>query len=110
VDRDSRLIVSDRENNRLQFFTLDGAYVSMFAVTHPNKVLIDPDGVLHIGGGAGVEVWTKDGTRLGSWGETGSEPGQFVRGSIHGIWIDGEGSVYTAEAGFNNRLQKFARV
>jgi hypothetical protein len=110
VDRDSQLIVSDRENNRLQFFTLDGAYLSMFAVTHPNKVLIDPDGILHIGGGAGVEVWTKDGTRLGSWGETGSEPGQFVRGSIHGIWMDGEGSVYTAEAGFNNRLQKFARV
>ena len=65
VDRDSQLIVSDRENHRLQFFTLDGEFVSMFAVTHPNKVLIDPDGVLHIGGGAGVEVWTKDGTRLG---------------------------------------------
>jgi hypothetical protein len=33
-----------------------------------------------------------------------------VRGSIHGVWMDGEGSVYTAEAGFNNRLQKFVRV
>ena len=110
VDRDSMLIVSDRENNRLQFFTLNGEYVTMFAVTHPNKVLIDSDGVLHIGGGAGVEVWTRDGTRLGSWGEKGDGPGQFVRGSIHGIWMDREGSVYTAEAGFNNRLQKFARV
>ena len=110
VDGDSLVIVSDRENNRLQLFTLNGEYINMFGVTHPNKVQIDSDGVLHIGGGAGVEVWTKSGERLGSWGETGSEPGQFVRGSIHGIWLDGEGSIYTAEAGFNNRLQKFARV
>jgi hypothetical protein len=110
VNGDSQLIVSDRENNRLQFFTLDGEYVSMFPVTHPNKIQIDPDGVLIIGGGAGVEYWTQDGKKLGSWGETGSEPGQFVRGSIHGIWLDREGSIYTAEAGFNNRLQKFARV
>jgi DNA-binding beta-propeller fold protein YncE len=110
VDRESTLIMSDRENNRLQFFTLDGAYVSMFSVNHPNKVLIDPDGVLHLAGSAGIEVWKRDGTRLGSWGERGSEPGQFVRGSLHGAWMDAEGSVYTAEAGFNNRLQKFARV
>src|SRR3954449_2940457 len=53
VDSDSQMIVSDRENNRLQFFTLDGAYVRMFAVDHPNKVQIDRDGILHIGGGAG---------------------------------------------------------
>jgi hypothetical protein len=95
VDSDSHLIVSDRENHRLQFFTLDGAYLREFGVTHPNKIQIDADGILHIGGGAGVEVWKKDGTRLGSWGETGSEPGQFVRGSIHGIWLDAEGSIYT---------------
>ena len=110
VNRDSQLIVSDRENNRLQFFTLDGEYIKMFAATRPNKVQIDPDGVLHIGGSAGVEVLTQDGARLGSWGERGDGPGQFVRGSIHGLWLDAEGSIYTAEAGFNNRLQKFARV
>ena len=110
VDRDSTLIVSDRENNRLQFFTLTGEYITMFAVTHPNKIQIDPDGVLIIGGGAGVEYRATDGTRLGSWGEKGSGPGQFATGSIHGIWLDTDGSIYTAEAGFNNRLQKFARV
>jgi hypothetical protein len=110
VDSDAQLIVSDRENLRLQFFTLDGQYIRQFAVTHPNKIQIDPDGILHIGGGAGVEVWQADGTKLGSWGETGNEPGQFVKGSLHGIWLDREGSIYTAEAGVNNRLQKFARV
>ena len=66
--------------------------------------------MLHIGGGAGVEVWTKDGTRLGSWGETGQRAGP-VRAGQHPRRLAGrEGSIYTAEAGFNNRLQKFARV
>jgi len=110
VNGDSQLIVSDRENDRLQFFTMDGEYIKMFSVSHPNKIQIDSDGVLVIGGSAGVEYWKQDGTKLGSWGETGEAPGQFVRGSIHGIWLDKEGSIYTAEAGFNNRLQKFARV
>ena len=110
VDADSTVIVSDRENGRLQFFTLDGAHVKQFAVTHVNKIQIDPDGNLVVGGNLGVEIWTKDGTRLGGWGETGSEPGQFVTGSIHGIWLDTDGSIYTAEAGVNNRLQKFVRV
>jgi hypothetical protein len=111
VDRDSRIIVMDRENNRWQIFDLDGTFLSMNpAVNHPNKGVWDKDGLLHVGGGAGVEIWKTDGTLLGSWGERGSEPGQFMRGSIHGAWLDGEGSFYTAEAGFNNRLQKFVRV
>lgn len=111
VDRDSRVIVMDRENNRWQVFTLDGEFVSMReGVTHPNKALFDDGGRLHIAGGAGIEIWEKDGTRVGSWGETGPEPGQFLRGSVHGAWIDAEGSLYTAEPAFNNRLQKFVRV
>jgi sugar lactone lactonase YvrE len=111
VDRDSRVLVMDRENNRWQVFTLEGELTSINpAVTHPNKAQFDADGRLHIAGGAGIEVWEPDGTRVGSWGETGSAPGQFVRGSVHGAWLDAEGSIYTAEAGFNNRLQKFARV
>jgi len=29
---------------------------------------------------------------------------------IHGAWMDTDGSLYTAEASRNNRLQKFVRV
>jgi hypothetical protein len=110
VDRHSRVIVSDRENNRQQVFTMLGEFVSMTsAVDHPNKTLIDPDGLLHIVGGSGVEVRQPDGTLLGRWGDWGNGAGQFVRGP-HGGWMDPEGSMYIAEAGFNNRLQKFVRV
>ncbi len=111
VDRDSRVYVMDRENDRWQVFTLEGDLLSICAgVNHPNKALLDADGNFHLVGGAGVEIRMPDGSLIGSWGETGSEPGQFVTGSVHGGWIDAEGALYTAEAGFLNRLQKFARV
>jgi hypothetical protein len=40
----------------------------------------------------------------------GSEPGRVVRDSVHGAWIEVEGSVYPAEAGFNNRPRKLVGV
>jgi hypothetical protein len=111
VDQHSRVYVFDRENYRWQVFTMLGEFVSMqTGVHHPNRLAIDPDGVFHLAGGLGIEIRRPDGTVLGSWGEKGTEPGQFVAGSVHGAWIDAEGSLYTAEASVNNRLQKFVRV
>src|SRR5919198_3114451 len=76
---------------------------------HSHVIVMDRDGLLHIIGRSGVEVRKPDGDVLGRWGEWGDGPGQFIRGP-HGGWMDAEGSLYIAEAGFNNRLQKFARV
>src|SRR4051794_434687 len=75
-----------------------------------NRVALDADGTFHIAGGAGIEIWKRDGTKIGRWGEKGEAPGQFVAGSVHGAWMDTDGSLYTAEASRNNRLQKFVRV
>ena len=94
-----------------QVFTTDGAFVSLQEhVSHPNRIALDADGTFHIAGGAGIEIWKRDGTKIGSWGEKGEAPGQFVAGSVHGAWMDTDGSLYTAEASRNNRLQKFVRV
>jgi hypothetical protein len=73
-------------------------------------VRLDADGTFHIACGAGIEIWKRDGTKIGSWDEKGEAPGQFVAGSVHGAWMDSDGSLYTAEASRNNRLQKFVRV
>lgn len=110
VDRHSRVYVLDRENFRWQVFTMLGEFVSMCTgINHPDKVLPDPDGRLHLAGLGGIEVREPDGTLVGRWGEQGREPGQFVA-TVHGGWLDAEGSLYAAEASVNNRLQKFARV
>ncbi len=110
VDADSRVYVLDRENNRWQVFSSDGELNSVCTgLDHPNKILIDADGTFHLVGAGGVEIRKPDGTFVGRWGEKGDGPGQFIA-TVHGGWIDDEGSLYTAEAGFINRLQKFARV
>jgi hypothetical protein len=110
VDRESRVYVLDRENNRWQVFTADGDLLSIQdGLDHPNKVLPDGDGNYHLVGAGGVDVRQPDGTAVCRWGEQGSGPGQFIA-TVHGGWIDDEGALYTAEAGFISRLQKFARV
>jgi hypothetical protein len=102
VTDDNLVYVMDRENHRWQVFTTDGTFVSMQEhVSHPNRVALDADGTFHIAGGAGIEIWKRDGTKIGSWGEKGEAPGQFVAGSVHGAWMDTDGALYTAEASRN---------
>ena len=62
------------------------------------------DGVAMGGGNARVAKFDKDGHFITSWGQRGSEPGQF--NSLRGISLDAQGNVYVADAG-NKRIQVF---
>jgi DNA-binding beta-propeller fold protein YncE len=55
-------------------------------------------------GNARVAKFDKDGHFIKSWGQRGSEPGQF--NSLRGIALDAQGNVYVADAG-NKRIQVF---
>ncbi len=110
ITPDSRVYVLDRENSRWQVFTTEGEFQSENRdVRRGNDIAIDADGAMHVVTGTGVEIWRPDGTLIGRWGEKGDAPGQFANGP-HGVWIDPEGSIYVAEVGGNDRLQKFRRV
>src|SRR5207247_4948928 len=62
------------------------------------------DGVAMGAGNARVAKFDKDGHFIKSWGQRGSEPGQF--NSLRGIALDAQGNVYVADAG-NKRIQVF---
>jgi hypothetical protein len=110
ITPDGIVYVMDRENLRWQTFDLDGEYITQVnGVNRPCDVAVDSEGIFHIVGGGGVEIWTPGGEKLGAWGEKGNEPGQFKFGP-HGCWIDGEDSLYVGEVGGNEGLQKFRRV
>jgi NHL repeat-containing protein len=62
------------------------------------------DGVATGAGNARVAKFDKDGHFIKSWGQRGSDVGQF--NSLRGIALDAQGNVYVADAG-NKRIQVF---
>jgi DNA-binding beta-propeller fold protein YncE len=113
---EQRLLVSDRENDRIQIFDIDGNYVEEWTdVARPNGVAIAPDGfvfVAELGEVAGryptmppappdaphsrCSVFDPDGTLVARWGTPDTcAPGSFF--AAHGICLDSHGDVYVAE-------------
>lgn len=74
----------------------------------PTKVAFDPQtGDMFVADGYGnarVHRYSPDGSLLHSWGEYGSEPGQF--NLVHSICVDAGGRVYIADRE-NHRVQIF---
>jgi hypothetical protein len=77
-------------------------------LSRPSDVAWDKAGNIYIADGLGndsrVSKLDKDGHFIKSWGQTGTDPGQFNK--VHGIAIDAAGLVYVADAG-NKRIQVF---
>ncbi len=75
----------------------------------PTHVAIDPSsGNFYVADGysnASVHKFTPDGELIKSWGESGTNPGQF--NIVHNIATDSEGWVYVADRE-NHRIQKFS--
>ena len=74
----------------------------------PTHVAIDPNcGDLYVSDGYGnarVHKYTSEGKFLFSWGESGTDPGQF--NIVHNIAVDSQGLVYVADRE-NHRIQIF---
>lgn len=111
-DRTGRVLVCDRENNRIQIFDPDGKFIETWTdVQAPGDVWITEDNTIYVaeqGGGGHVSVWTPEGKRISRF--SGS-PGGVLQ-APHGICVDDEGSIYVAEIGGGDRgqrLQKFVR-
>lgn len=119
---DETLYCADDKAHCIHKFTLDGRLLGTIgtpgqgAPIHsglpfnlPTKVAIDPkSGDLYISDGYGnarVHKYSADGRHLFSWGEYGTEPGQF--NLVHSVCTDGEGRVYIADRE-NHRVQVFA--
>ena len=112
VDPRNRLMVADRENNRIQFFTLDGEYIEEWGdLLQPDTIYIDEDDLVYIAElGQRISIMTLDGEVISQWGsERGSTvPGEFLA-CPHGIWLDSQGDIYVGEVQADARLQKFIR-
>ena len=91
VDRAERVLVADRENNRVQLFTRDGAFIDSWGdFYHPMDIFEDDRGFLFVTDQIPrVSMLAPDGTLVGRC--------RPVLNGAHGIWGDSDGSLYCAE-------------
>ena len=113
---DGRVLVTDRENDRIQVFDPDGRHLTEWRdIQRPTQLCVGPDGLLYVS-----ELWWRkgqrserfgeitadrygrvsalrdDGTVVARWG--GSAPGTAGGFTApHGIAVDSRGDVYVAE-------------
>jgi peptidylamidoglycolate lyase len=119
IDALGRVIVCDRENERLQVFDAAGRFLEIWQGPQIGKpygiASVTGGGVMVIDGGSpslkpqlrgkAVQLDAK-GMVIETFGSAGKEPGQFQLG--HDIAVGPDGAVYVAE-GTGARVQKFVR-
>ena len=106
VIHNDTIFLCDRENHRMQLFTLDGEFLDIWDdIQRPMDISVGKDGMLYVseggvdGSSARVSVLDTDGTVLSRFD---------CRGPGHGSWVDGNGDIYV---GLNNPggMDKFVR-
>jgi len=119
LSKDGLVYVCDRGNNRIQVFQKNGTFVTEFIgvqlpATDTADLVFSPDPaqryiILADGQSSYLRILSRsDGKMLGSFARHGRYAGEFR--SLHNLAIDSKGNIYTGEAGFGRRVQKFTLV
>ena len=121
IGPDDEIFCVDNGEHTVKKFTPDGDLLltigtpgihsermSGIPFNRPTHLAIDPkNGTLYISDGYGnarVHRYDLDGKYLNSWGESGTDPGEF--NIVHNIAVDSQGLVYVADRE-NHRIQIF---
>jgi len=128
VDDQGRVLVADRENDRIQLFTPDGQYLETWLSQKPCAIAVR-HGLIHVAETrldagtysftrgtiaelewARVSIYDHHGAvveRFGAgtvWPDDAAEPGHFT--SAHGLAVDSRGDVYVAETTYTSAGRK----
>ena len=104
VHADGRLLVADRENNRIQIFSASGEYLSEWGdLYHPMDIYIDAAGRTYVTDQIPrLTMFAPDGTLLGRCRPVLYQP--------HGIFGDSHGNLYIAEPSPMDRITKLVHL
>jgi DNA-binding beta-propeller fold protein YncE len=106
IDRRGRLLVADRENDRVQVFDQAGKLLEIWPteLIGPAFFYVDAEDIVYIPehNGGMISVLSLDGERLARWGDP-------VHRSCHGIWGDSQGDIYVVEPGEWGRLRRVVK-
>ena len=98
LDKAGRLLVCDRDNDRIQVFDQEGNHLDTWiGFNSPCDAAVGPDGEIYVPElKHRFSILDSDGNLLARWGDKEShEPGQFM--SPHGVAIDSHGDIYVCE-------------
>ena len=105
IDGDETVYVCDRENNRIQVFSADGEFRTIWPdLRRPQDMSMDADGLIYVseGGVSGlsgrVSLMTKQGEVIARWDAPNG----------HGSWVDVHGDIYLA-TNFSRTVDKYVR-
>ena len=114
VNTNNQLLVADYTHHCIYTFTLDGNYVSKFAIqgsdkgqlNSPSSLTTDLYGFIVVADtdNHGISIFNKDGKFIHCFGSLGSDDGKF--NNPRGIAISPNGNIYVSDTG-NNRVQIF---
>ena len=124
IDKQGRVLVTDRHNNRLQVFDSDGKYLTEWGdMTLPTDVYIDDDQTVYVSDLVPrISIYDIEGNLLAQWGNEGTSEEDPLMVTLHSIRVDSKGDIYVAnvmgmQAGtpfFETRktrmVQKFTRA
>jgi DNA-binding beta-propeller fold protein YncE len=108
VDARGRVLVGDRENNRIQIFDREGHHLETWPGFAPYGLAFDRQGTLFAATGRENDILCLDATGKiqRRWGQKGTAPGEFDL--PHMLAFDAKDNLYIAEVG-GQRLQKLVR-
>jgi DNA-binding beta-propeller fold protein YncE len=96
IDRRGRVLVADRENDRVQIFDQQGKLLGIWPtkLIGPAVMYVDAEDIVFIveHNSGMVSVLTLEGERLAHWGDPAFK-------SCHGVWGDSRGDLYVVRAG-----------
>jgi DNA-binding beta-propeller fold protein YncE len=105
VAPDGKVYVGDRANRRVQIFSPEGEFISMWTgMSGPNHVARDKDGLFYIceqkadGAPGFVSIRDGAGTVLARWESR----------QAHGLWVDSHGDIYLGSTS-NRSVDKYVR-
>ena len=94
IDPRGRLLISDRENDRIQVFDQEGAHLTDFPtkLIGPAVVYVDDEDIVYCAehNGGLVSIMNLEGELLAQWGS-------MTHRSCHGIWVDSKKDIYVVE-------------
>ena len=110
IDTSGRVLICDRENDRVQVFDQQGKFLHTWATTliGPATFYVDRNDIVYIPehNGGLVSVLTLEGERLAQWGDPSFR-------SVHSIWGDSRGDLYVVRPGAwgrPRRVVKYVRI